>query len=53
MVLRMMMSASAAFQPPAPRYGVRLNGAPPDRITPDLTRVLETAQPATVTGSPA
>ncbi|MEM9592558.1 MAG: DEAD/DEAH box helicase, partial [Pseudomonadota bacterium] len=43
MVLRMMMSASAAFQPPAPRYGVRLAGPPPERITPARTRVLDTA----------
>ena len=32
MVLRMMMSAKAAFQPPAPRYGVRLVGEAPERI---------------------
>lgn len=44
MVLRMMMSASAAFQPPAPRYGVRLEGPPPERMTPARARVLETAQ---------
>lgn len=44
MVLRMMMSASAAFQPPAPRYGVRLAGPPPERMTPARTRVLETAE---------
>ncbi|MGA9444121.1 MAG: primosomal protein N', partial [Methyloceanibacter sp.] len=44
MVLRMMMSASAAFQPPAPRYGVRLAGPPPERMTPARTRVLEAAE---------
>lgn len=44
MVLRMMMSASTAFQPPAPRYGVRLAGPPPERMTPARTRVLETAR---------
>ena len=43
MVLRMMMSASSAFQPPAPRYGVRLAGPPPERMTPARTRVLEAA----------
>ena len=43
MVLRMMMSASAAFAPPAPRYGVRLAGPAPDRMTPARTRVLEAA----------
>lgn len=44
MVLRMMMSARAAFQPPAPRYGVRLAGPPPERMTPARTRVLEAAE---------
>ncbi|MHA1517491.1 MAG: primosomal protein N' [Alphaproteobacteria bacterium] len=44
MVLRMMMNASAAFQPPAPRYGVRLEGAPPERMTPARARVLEAAK---------
>jgi len=44
MVLRMMMSASAAFQPPAPRYGVRLEGPPPERMTPARARVIEAAK---------
>ena len=44
MVLRMMMSATAAFQPPAPRYGVRLEGNPPERMTPARARVLEAAK---------
>jgi primosomal protein N' (replication factor Y) len=43
MVLRMMMSARRAFEPPAPRYGVRLAGPAPDRLTPARTRVLEVA----------
>jgi primosomal protein N' (replication factor Y) len=43
MVLRMMMSASRAFQPPAPRYGVRLAGPAPDRLTLARARVLEAA----------
>jgi primosomal protein N' (replication factor Y) (superfamily II helicase) len=43
MVLRMMMSASSAFAPPAPRYGVRLAGATPHRMTPARVRVLEVA----------
>ena len=41
MVLRMMMSAGRAFSPPAPRYGVRLIGAPPSRMTPARARVIE------------
>jgi len=44
MVLRMMMSASAAFQPPKPRYGVRLAGPAPARFTPARARVLEAAK---------
>jgi primosomal protein N' (replication factor Y) len=43
MVLRMMMSAGRAFDPPAQRYGVRLAGPPPARMTPARVRVLETA----------
>ncbi|HSA83033.1 MAG TPA: primosomal protein N', partial [Geminicoccaceae bacterium] len=43
MVLRMMMSAGRAFDPPAPRYGVRLAGPPPQRLTPARARVLEAA----------
>ena len=43
MVLRMMMSAGSAFAPPAPRYGVRLAGAAPQRMTPARARVLEVA----------
>jgi primosomal protein N' (replication factor Y) len=44
MVLRMMMSARSAFQPPAPRYGVRLAGPPPARMTPARARVLDAAR---------
>jgi primosomal protein N' (replication factor Y) len=44
MVLRMMMSAGRAFSPPAPRYGVRLVGPSPERMTPARARVLEAAQ---------
>ncbi|HEX2446576.1 MAG TPA: primosomal protein N' [Methyloceanibacter sp.] len=43
MVLRMMMSAGRAFDPPAPRYGVRLAGPPPERMTPARARVLAAA----------
>ncbi len=43
MVLRMMMSAGRAFAPPAPRYGVRLAGPPPERMTPARARVLAAA----------
>jgi len=43
MVLRMMMSSGRAFAPPAPRYGVRLVGAAPSRLTPARARVLDAA----------
>ena len=43
MVLRMMMSAGHAFSPPTPRYGVRLAGPVPQRMTPARARVLEPA----------
>src|SRR5262249_19742371 len=43
MVLRMMMSASRAFSPQAPHYGVRLDGPQPSRMTPARARVLEVA----------
>ncbi len=43
MVLRMMMSAGSAFNPPAPRYGVRLSGPAPARLTPARARVIEAA----------
>ena len=44
MALRMMMSAGRAFDPPAPRYGVRLIGTAPERMTPARARVLEAAK---------
>jgi primosomal protein N' (replication factor Y) (superfamily II helicase) len=43
MVLRMMMSSGRAFAPPAPRYGVRLAGTAPSRMTLARARVLEAA----------
>jgi primosomal protein N' (replication factor Y) (superfamily II helicase) len=44
MVLRMMTSASKAFEPPVPKFGVRLGGPPPERMTPARARVLEAAK---------
>ena len=44
MVLRMMMSAGRAFDPPAPRYGVRFAGDTPSRMTPARARVIEQAK---------
>jgi primosomal protein N' (replication factor Y) len=45
MVVRMMMSAPAAFEAPKPRFGVQIvPGAPtPPRLTPARTRALEIA----------
>ncbi|MFO1172288.1 MAG: primosomal protein N' [Hyphomicrobiaceae bacterium] len=43
MVLRLMMGAPAAFEPVAPKFGVRLAGAAPERQTPGRRRVLEVA----------
>jgi primosomal protein N' (replication factor Y) len=44
MVLRMMISAGRAFDPPAQRYGVRLTGGQPARMTPARARALEAAK---------
>ncbi|MEJ2125800.1 MAG: primosomal protein N' [Alphaproteobacteria bacterium] len=43
MVLKMMMSAGDVFSPDAPRWGYRLAGPPPARLTPGRKRVLEVA----------
>jgi len=45
MVVRMMMSARAAFEPVKPRFGVTLveEARPPPRMTPARTRALEAA----------
>ncbi len=53
MVLRMMMSASRAFSPPAPHYGVRLAGPGPQRLTPARARVIEIAGNGMVWGKTA
>ncbi len=44
MILKMMMSAEAAFDNAAPRFGVRLAGPPPQRMTPSRARVLAAAE---------
>lgn len=46
MVVRMMMSAPAVFEPVKPRFGVTIveGAAPPPRVTPARTRVLEIAR---------
>lgn len=54
MVLRMMMSAQAAFEPVKPRFGVRIvEGAPvPPRLTPARQRALEIARDGLVRSKP-
>jgi primosomal protein N' (replication factor Y) len=42
-VLRLMMGAPSAFEPVAPKFGVRLTGTPPERLTPSRRRALEVA----------
>jgi primosomal protein N' (replication factor Y) len=41
MVLRMVLRAPEAFEPEPPMRGVRLAGAPPERLTPARRRVLD------------
>lgn len=41
MVLKMMMSAGDVFTPDAPRWGYRLGGPPPAKLTPGRKRVIE------------
>jgi primosomal protein N' (replication factor Y) (superfamily II helicase) len=44
MVLKMMMSAADVFMPDAPRWGYRLAGPPPPRMTPERRRAIEAAE---------
>jgi primosomal protein N' (replication factor Y) (superfamily II helicase) len=44
MVLKMMMSAADVFVPDAPRWGYRLAGPPPPRMTAERRRVIEAAE---------
>jgi primosomal protein N' (replication factor Y) (superfamily II helicase) len=44
MVLKMMMSAADVFVPDAPRWGYRLAGPPPPRMTPERRRAIEAAE---------
>ena len=44
MVLKMMMSAADVFVPDAPRWGYRLAGPPPARMTAERRRVIEAAE---------
>lgn len=55
MVARMMMSASAAFEPVKPRFGVRLvdNAVHPPRMTPARERALKIAADGLIRPKPA
>jgi primosomal protein N' (replication factor Y) len=44
MVLRLMMGASAAFEAVPPKFGVRLVGEAPKRLTPGRQRVIDVAR---------
>ena len=44
MVLKMMMSAGDVFTPDTPRWGYKLAGPPPSRLTAERKRVIETAE---------
>jgi primosomal protein N' (replication factor Y) len=44
MVLKMMMSAGEAFSPDTPRWGYRLAGPAPTRMTPERKRAVEVAE---------
>jgi primosomal protein N' (replication factor Y) len=44
MVLKMMMSAADVFVPDAPRWGYRLAGPPPPRMTAERRRAIEAAE---------
>ncbi|MEL6289047.1 MAG: primosomal protein N', partial [Pseudomonadota bacterium] len=44
MVVRLMMSARAAFEPQRPRIGVRMVADPPSRMTPGRERAIAAAQ---------
>ena len=43
MVLKMMMSATRAFEPEGPRFGFRAAGPPPEKLTPARQKVLAVA----------
>ncbi len=53
MVLRLMMGASAAFETVPQRYGVRLVGEPPHRVTPGRQRVIDIAKDGLIRGKSA
>ncbi len=44
MVLKMMMSAGEVFSPDTPRWGYRLAGPPPTRMTTERKRAIEAAE---------
>ncbi|WP_088347851.1 MULTISPECIES: primosomal protein N' [Rhodomicrobium] len=44
MVLKMMMSANDVFSPDTPRWGFKLAGPPPSRLTPGRQRAIEAAE---------
>ena len=53
MVLRLMMGASAAFESVPQKFGVRLVGEPPHRVTPGRQRVINIAKDGLIRGKSA
>ena len=53
MVLRLMMGASAAFESVPQKFGVRLVGEPPHRVTPGRQRVIDIAKDGLIRGKSA
>jgi primosomal protein N' (replication factor Y) len=53
MVLKMMMSAGDVFSPGTPRWGYRLAGPPPKRMTVERARAIEAAEGGLVWGNAA
>lgn len=55
MVVRMMMSAPAAFEPVKPRFGVAIvpGAPPPGRMTPERERALQVAADGQIRAKPA
>ena len=52
MVGRMMMSAPRAFEAEKPRFGVRIDGPPPERLTPARERILAIMQDGLIRAKP-
>lgn len=52
MVVRMLMAAPRAFEAEKPRFGVRMDGPPPPRVSPGRQRVLDIAADGLIRAKP-